>query len=226
MKKILYLHGFLGLEEDMTPLFLEDCISETYDLRKLLFVEDPIVKLRNETSLFYDAIVGYSFGGRLAEELQALCPDRAGKWVFCSSRHTKYPDAELLERSKFQMSLKSKVMESLDEFYSYWDTLALFSGHKMSDYREKYDLTDKVHMWTDKEVLNYLDRFFTFEQRPLVKNENVFYLYGEKDQKYSKEAERLESYFNVESFKNCGHRAIFEDVSEFKNKLNQILENK
>ena len=208
----------------MKPLFLKNSVSETYDLRKLLFAGDPITKLREETSLFYDAVVGYSFGGRIAEELQALCPEKAGKWIFCSSRHTKYPEAELLERSEFQSSLQTKVRDSLDLFYSYWETLNLFSGHKMSAYREKYNLIGPPQKWTQKEILKYLEEFFTFNQRALIENKSVFYLYGENDLKYSREAERLKSYFNVEGFKNCGHRAIFEDVPEFKNKLTKILE--
>lgn len=221
MKKILYLHGFLGLPEDMKPLFLEGFDCEAYDLRKLLKSSSPIEKLASETGV-YTAVVGYSFGGRILEELKTLSPDKSQKWIFCSSRHTTYPKKELSERKIFKENLEAKVNDSLDQFYEYWETLPLFSTHSMKSYRGEHKINKQ--QWSEKEISLYLENFFNSPQNEPVQDKNVYYFYGEQDKKYSLEAERLEPYFNIESFSNCGHRAIFEDVVEFKKKLKIILD--
>lgn len=221
MKKILYLHGFLGSPEDMNPLFLDGFDCEAYNLRDLLEASDPVQKLAFDTSA-YAAIVGYSFGGRILEELKSFVPDKSHKWIFCSSRHSPYSEEELLQREVFRKALKAKAQESVDVFYKDWESLSLFTGHSMKTYRDEYKIS--YEKWAETEICQYLEKFFNSPQVEPLKDVGVHYFYGDLDSKYSLEAQRLKPYFNVESFSNCGHRAIFEDVAEFKKKLKRILE--
>lgn len=216
--KALYLHGFLGCPQDMEPLYLEKYDCESYDLRKILFEEDPVEFLAKEIGS-YEFILGYSFGGRILEDLKVKFPEKAKKWIFVSSRHSLYPEEEKEARESFRQSL-FEHLDDLPKFFDHWKTLALFSGHQMDEYRSKYKLG--YTPWTVDEIEQYLDVFFTTAQYEPHKSEKSYFIHGLQDLKYSKEGERLQGIFNVLSAKG-GHRFLFQDPGEFKTILAEIV---
>ena len=125
-------------------------------------------------------------------------------------------------REVFKEQLKNELLNGVDSFCEFWKNLKLFSGHSMEEYRSKYSLSNPD--WTAGEVERYLDCFFTTSQIRPTFDPNVFYFYGFRDQKYSAEAQKLRAYFNIEEFDCAGHRAIFEDVDEFKIRLKRICD--
>ncbi len=127
MKKALYLHGFLGSPQDMEPLFLKGYDCESFDVRSILF-EGDYIKALSEQIESYDFILGYSFGGRLLEELKRPHPEKAKNWVLVSSRHSPYPEEELKSREVFRGLIYSKLDNKAD-FFEYWKNLPLFDGH-------------------------------------------------------------------------------------------------
>lgn len=218
MKKALYLHGFLGSPQDMEPLFLKGYECESFDVRKILFEENYIQALSEQIG-FYDFILGYSFGGRLLEELKRVHPDKAKNWIFVSSRHSSYPEEELKSREVFRGLIYSKL-DSRAAFFEYWKSLPLFGGHQMDEYRAEHKLG--YTPWTTEEIDQYLEFFFTSPQIDPVKCENTSFIHGLGDEKYSKEGERLKDIFNVFSLQG-GHRFLFEKPEEFKLMLQKIL---
>lgn len=218
MKKALYLHGFLGDPQDMLPLYLEGYDCESYDLRKILFEENYVEFLEKELGT-YDFIVGYSFGGRILEELKEKCPHKADKWVFVSSRHTPYPEVELGSREVFKEKLFSKLDEG-PAFFDYWRSLSLFGGHEMDKYRGNHKLG--YTPWTFEQIEHYLEIFFTTAQFHPQKCKNSSFIHGLSDEKYSEEGRRLEGIFDVYSLKG-GHRFLFENPERFKLMLKEII---
>lgn len=216
--KALYLHGFLGDPSDMRPLFLEDYDCEAFDVRSLLKEESPAVVLSQKISN-YDFAVGYSFGGRLLGELKELCPEKINKWIFVSSRHTPYPAEELASRKDLRKRLFEASFD-LEEFFGIWREFPLFSDHQMDQYRQDHRLA--FTPWSQEEIQIYLDRFFQSKQFMPSKCKKSHYFHGLGDQKYSKEAKRLEGVFNLHAGKG-GHRFLFEDPEGFKVSLLKIL---
>ncbi len=217
-KKALYLHGFLGSPDDMTPLYLEGYDCESYDLRKILFKDDPVTFLSEDIGQ-YEFILGYSFGGRILEELKDKFPKKARKYFFTSSRHTPYPDDEMGKRNVFRNKLYGKL-ENLPNFFEHWRGLSLFGGHQMDEYRSKHKLA--YTPWTFEEIERYLDLFFTSRQCQPVESRDVHFFHGDLDLKYSKEGERLKGIFNVHTVKG-GHRFLFENPAGFKETLKGFL---
>jgi len=223
LKKIAFLHGFLGAPADMSPFFLDGVENKSIEYRDLLLEADTIDKLAERLQT-YDVLVGYSFGGRLLGEvkeiskLKSLLKDRT--WVFVSSRHTPYTSEQLEERKIFKDKMSYLIQTDLEKFNDFWNDLPLFSGHLMSDFRSQNGKAYKP--WTENEKLNYLNRHFNSRQFFPEVDKNVHYICGEKDLKYSNEARLLKEVFNVYTLKGVGHRAPFENVNQFKNLLIQI----
>jgi surfactin synthase thioesterase subunit len=219
VKKALYLHGFLGGPGDMKPLFLEGYECTTYDLRRLLLEEDPVSFLANTTEN-YDVILGYSFGGRILEELQARFSHKAEQWVFVSSRHMPYTDKELEKREMFRSSLLDKL-DDVPSFFQAWRELPLFLGHDMDTYRAQNDIP--YIPWSAEQIEVYLQKFFNSIQfKPHFLKGSV-YLHGDQDIKYTEEGLRLSDSFSVYACSG-GHRFLFEDAEGFKVALRSILD--
>jgi len=216
LKKIAFLHGFLGAPTDMSPFFLDKAENTSVEYRELLLGSDPIGKLTEKIADF-DVLVGYSFGGRLLGEVKKTSKLKNKTWVFVSSRHSPYTDEQLREREVFRDKLSYLIQTDLQKFNDYWNGLPLFSGHLMSDFREQNGKSYKP--WTEEEKLNYLEKHFNSTQFFPEADKNVHYVCGEKDLKYSNEAKLLKKVFNVYTLKGVGHRAPFEDVNQFKNLL-------
>lgn len=221
LKKIAFLHGFLGSPEDMSPFFLENTESKAVAYRDLLLEENTIQKLSDRLESF-DVLVGYSFGARLLGEVKRLSRLKNKTWIFVSSRHSPYTEEQLKEREIFRNKLAYLIETDLLKFNDFWNSLPLFSGHTMSDFREKYAMAYRP--WTEDEKLNYLENFFNSEQFQPAADPSVHYLHGEKDVKYSSEAALLKGVFNVYTLKEVGHRAPFEDESQFRDVLRKICE--
>ena len=123
--KALYLHGFLGDPQDMSPFFLEGVESYSLNLRTKLLqstnVEKEVVHKLNEELLDsgpYDFAVGYSFGGRVLAKLLEKNPKLVKKPVFCSARITSYKIEDLKKREAFKLDLLSKLDSSSNEFFA------------------------------------------------------------------------------------------------------------
>jgi pimeloyl-ACP methyl ester carboxylesterase len=220
LKKIAFLHGFLGSPGDMTPFFIEGAENTSIDLRRLLFEPEPIKKL-TEILTDFDILVGYSFGGRLLGEVKKQSGFIDKTWIFVSSRHTPYTVEELEKREEFKNKLGRLIQTNMKKFYDYWNELPLFSGHVMSDFREKYSTAYKP--WTEDEMVKYLLDHFNSEQFIPFKDTRVHYIYGGKDEKYSLEAGRLNEIFTVHKLEGLGHRAPFEDVQKFNKLIQEIV---
>jgi len=216
--RALYLHGFLGSKDDMKPLFLKGVDCESVNVKE--YLEDPL-KLMNHHKGSYDYAVAYSFGGRFLAKCLELDSSFVKKPIFCSSRITGYTDEELIERQKFKVKLLSLVEQSVEEFYNYWDTLALFSGHKMNVYREEYEI--KNFSWTKQQIIFFLTNHFTYIAPDMSSfEEHSVYFFGEKDLKYKKVSESLK--MRSLGFENLGHRFLFESPELFKKVLeNEVL---
>lgn len=216
--KALYIHGFLGDPNDMRPLFLNGYECESFDVRSLLNEESPIEVLSEKTSS-YQFAVGYSFGGRLLEELKEIAPEKSKLWFFVSSRHSPYSKDELVHRELFREKLVNASYD-LEAFFEIWNTLPLFSGHKMDEYRQRYKLA--FTPWTPEEIRRYLDLFFQSRQFIPKKCNKSYYLYGDSDEKYSGEAEVLKNTFRLSAAQG-GHRFLFEQPDKFKLQVHEFL---
>jgi len=209
-KKALFLHGYLGGAEDMTPFFLEGYECHSVSLRNYM---------KNKVNIFddfpgpYDLALGYSYGGRVLASLLEKKPDYVFKPVFASSRISAYTDKQLKERNALQKKL---ILMSLNDFEYYWNTLPLFQGHSMSDYRVKYKIDHEK--WNQEEISYYLKNEFTYENPVDYKKfyTKSSYFYGNSDVKYKSEAKKLP--FTSKSFKG-GHRFLFEQVEAIKKEL-------
>lgn len=204
----------------MTPFYIKGALNNSIDLREILFEEDPIKRL-SEILEGFDILVGYSFGGRLLGEVKKRNEFNNKTWIFVSSRHSPYPKEELVERELFKNKLGRMVQTDLLRFYEYWNKLPLFTGHLMSDFREAHSTSYKP--WTEDEMVKYLLDFFNSEQFVPDKDENVHYVYGEKDIKYSKEAKRLSGLFKTHKMAGVGHRNLFENVEMFNDLVREIM---
>jgi len=220
LKKIAFLHGFLGSPEDMWPLYIDGVENVSIDVKSLLFSDRPIEDLR-EHVVTADVLVGYSFGGRLLGELKKQS-HLEKTWVFVSSRHSPYSPEQLAEREVFRNKLAHLIQTDLQSFNEYWNSLPLFSGHIMSEYREKHALPFRP--WTEEEKLKYLECFFNSKQFFPEADKSVHYFHGQQDEKYTQEAQRLESVFQTHVLKGVGHRAPFEDVKQFKQHLKKVCD--
>lgn len=203
----------------MEPLFLKDYECSSFDLRNILTEEDPIGFLAS-TIEDYDFILGYSFGGRILEELKARFPHKAEWWIFVSSRHTPYSDDELETREVLRADLMDRL-EDRPSFFQHWRELPLFKGHDMDGYRAQ-NLAPYVP-WTTEQIEIYLESFFNSIQLKPRPSKDSIYLYGDQDIKYSKEGQALSDKFSVYACSG-GHRFLFEDVEGFKSALQKILD--
>lgn len=220
MKKILFLHGFLGSEKDMKPFFIKGAKNTSLDLKNLL-LKGNTIKDFGKNLEFYDLAIGYSFGGRVLSWLNEFYPDKFHKKIYISSRHTNYSDEELLGRSRLHQKLIEIVSSSVEDFYNFWEEMLLFTKHSQPDFRKKYQIQNEL--WTGKEIEFYLNNFFTIPFPELNKDTNSYYFCGEKDLKYSKEGENLARYFCVKKIKDVGHRLLFENPELFKLEIKKIL---
>ena len=213
MTKALYLHGFLGEPDDMSPLFLEDYNCESVDVRQFLDKPNDLIKQHPGP---YDYSVAYSYGGRLLAKCLELNPNFVKKPLFCSTRITDYTEEELKKREDFKKILLGKLESSYIEFMSFWSSLPLFDGHNMSDYRKKYGIRTKP--WEKSMILSFLNNHFTY-RAPKLKGfeDQSWFLFGGNDQKYKKEILKLK--MNHYEFLDLGHRFLFEDPELFKNTL-------
>lgn len=221
MKKIAFVHGFLGSPEDMRPFFIKGAENRSIDLVPFISKEAPVKELSIALES-YDVLVGYSFGGRLLGEIKKQNLLRNKKWVLISSRHTPYQKTEIKSRELFRAKLKNLVEEDMTFFLEYWDSLPLFSGHIMNDFRDEHGLVSKI--WKREVIIRYLEKHFNSEQFNPAPDSNVHYVYGGKDTKYAEEASRLQDIFQVHKMHDVGHRALFEDVEQFNEILLKICE--
>lgn len=221
MKKAFYLHGFLGGPEDMRPLFLEGYEIKSVDLRKYLEHKDIAEALSQEFRGGFDFAFGYSFGGRVLARILNKDPGFSKKWFFASSRHSSYSVKEIKDRELFKRKLLSSLAFGLEDFHLFWSKLGLFSGHRMDVYRENYELPFPA--WTSEEITLYLENHFTYKNRLPPDNKNAYYLYGDKDDKYTREAKSVKNFFKVIDFEGRGHRFLFESPEDVKEKIEEVL---
>lgn len=201
--RLLCLHGFAGTAQDYSFLSSEfDIIAPNLDdYVGLEFSELKEKFLKNLCENQEVAVLGYSFGGRLAARLKISAPEQVKKTIICSAHmgHQTVPQA----RIDLEESIVSKL-ESMDkaEFFNFWNSLDLF----------KHDLTSKLPE-ADLETLKLYFTNYGQSKQPYLIDElqkykhDITFVYGLKDEKYCEYANKYLSSFALE-FIDAGHRVL------------------
>ncbi|MBI3900623.1 MAG: alpha/beta fold hydrolase [Chlamydiia bacterium] len=187
MKKICFLHGFLGHPLDWEGVIqsLEGAWDPTFSL-----TPDPIAvsKLKSST----DLLVGYSMGGRIALDLVAKGAIHTSALVLISAHPGLETEKEKEERRLFEnhwLSILHK--ESVKTFLNKWYAQPLFSKLKKIP-SDRFSLTkEKIRCQWDQFNILKQPPLWDFLQKTSIP---ILYIAGESDLKYCHIAKRLKTF--------------------------------
>ncbi len=171
-------HGFLGSPEDFSFLqivpnvVLHDIYHEAVE--QILLTEA-------------DVVIGYSMGGRIAMELANKHGFKIKKLIIINA-HPGIPDEDKNERAIWEESVLKRLRSlSAEEFLKYWNALPLFEadrpieGISLEKYKKSEKIFEKYRLSRQKYLLPEL----------ILNKDKVFWIAGERDQKYSDLARSL-----------------------------------
>jgi 2-succinyl-6-hydroxy-2,4-cyclohexadiene-1-carboxylate synthase len=195
-KKVLFIHGFLGENQDFIPIIkmLKNhfhCLG--IDLPghgKTPWVQGlSKIELMNAIALLIKkhsiaAVVGYSLGGRLAMEIDSRFPGLIKKLVILSS-HLGLEADEALQRENNIMFFKNLLHHSAQEFLYHWYKQPLFhSLCKKMILKKRKKINVEAALWMLEEL--------SLSSQPSLWNhvyenaEKYFFICGGSDLYYKK----------------------------------------
>ncbi len=195
MKRLLFLHGFLGSPSDWKSVIIAFQKNYEYSF---------------QSAEAADVVIGYSKGGRKGLSLfQSL---KAKKLILIASHPGLETQEEIEERRRFEAHwLRILEQESLTRFLELWYSLPLFNTLKEIP-KERFSLS-KEEIKRD-----FLDFSLTTQASFWNKIEIPFlYIVGEKDLKYRKIGEKLQSIYpqaEVKVLSDASHAVHLEKPRE------------
>jgi 2-succinyl-6-hydroxy-2,4-cyclohexadiene-1-carboxylate synthase len=171
-------HGFLGSPDDFSFLakIPNVVLHDTYE-----------ESLENISLNMDDVLIGYSMGGRIAMELADRHKFNIKKLVVINS-HPGIPDEDKNERGIWEESVLTRFRTlSANDFLKYWNSLPLFEadqpleGISLDKYLKSAKIFETYRLSRQKYLLPKLT----------LNRDKVFWIAGERDQKYSDIARNL-----------------------------------
>lgn len=220
--RILCLHGFLGSPKDFDFLKDEfDIIAPDLSAYVLLDYKELQAKLSKLIHLEKCHFLGYSFGARLGarlfSDLKKKDIDKNNNKLVCMAGHLGIKeDSEREDRLKIEKKFIEIINNSNEKtFLDYWNQLHLF--------KDDLPLVSCNYI----NARSYFENYALSEQPFLTKilfkvKEQIYFFYGENDQKYTSYAKSELTDFKVEYIEKAGHRLI-KQHEYFRQKLREIL---
>jgi 2-succinyl-6-hydroxy-2,4-cyclohexadiene-1-carboxylate synthase len=185
--------GFLGREEDFE--FLQEMGEiKIYDLRSL---DIPSIMQSVQPN---DILIGYSMGGRVAMEVAERINFQFRKLILLASHPGLQLQSEKDERKIWEDLVLKKMNES--GFFNWWNSLPLFSSDRPLE-------EQNLNQWIEVFNTYRLSKQKNFTVFLSDHTDKIFYLYGAKDEKFSKIAEETLIPLNIRCKKiEAGHRVF------------------
>ena len=193
MKKILFLHGFMGSPEDshflknlpveiFSPSIMENLVKDSFDS-----LYDYIDEINP------DFLYGYSMGGRLAldylaKRIKSNDHSKALSHVILeSSALFNLSSTSRLERLKQDQSRGDQIISDFPAFLRQWYEFPLWG--KINETTKAQWINERLHknQTQKKELASLIERLSParFNLPELSQSLKYLYFYGEEDLKYS-----------------------------------------
>lgn len=194
VKKIWFLHGFLGKPQDGDFLqSISDCEAELlnfFQMEKL----NPQQSFMQWSQNFCDHVksqsrenaenilIGYSLGGRLAAHAFAHSPGLFSKLILISSHLGLESPEEKLKRKLGDKAWAEKFLKlPWSELMTQWFSQEVFQGQRdvvrIEDDFDRELLASALTNWSLSMQMNLLSKLIHHQEK-------ISYLYGEKDEKF------------------------------------------
>lgn len=237
--RVFFLHGFLGQPED--GLSLRQHLPKDWEWNAIDYQKVERLNSKNElldwgsnfceaiTALpqegFQNILVGYSLGGRLAQQAFNHNSNLFSKMICISSHVGLSSQLERKERYKNDQRWAFRFMrEPFQKVITEWNAQPVFIGGSSEPKRREKDfdkslLADSLLRWSlAKQV---------FRPEVFLKNQNrIFWVVGSLDEKYKAFASQLvQQSFICESFEveKSGHRVLFDRPKDLAKVLLRIV---
>jgi 2-succinyl-6-hydroxy-2,4-cyclohexadiene-1-carboxylate synthase len=231
---LVFIHGFLGLPSDWNSL-LPNIRSDSvycFDLNRDLHISEMSFQawpqafknwLRAQKVSRPVQVIGYSMGGRLA---LPLLEQQIIQSAVMLSGHMGLPEMALKERTDRRLSNQMWSEKFLHQPWSQtlneWNQQDVFlqSIHEPHRQEENYDRTKLSAMLTGFSLSEQKD------YSSLLKTDKIFYLVGEKDNKYYELATKFKKDYSqakIEVIPSCGHRVLFDQPQAASDRINQFI---
>lgn len=227
MKRIQCLHGFLGAPDEWTAL-LQQVPGRAYDVLEWCEAADdwPSVTEVAACALGQEEpsiLLGYSFGGRLAQHLFARDPYRYAALVLVSAHPgLQYEDEKQARRAsdagfaqRFRVEPWAQVMDA-------WNAQPVLRGSapRLTDARRRYAWADMLERYS----LGVQEDF-----RPVLREHaaRVFWMCGANDAKYVALGQALAQDGTLQHLlvvDNAGHRVPWDAPEAFAAQVRAVVE--
>lgn len=231
---LIFLHGFLGCKEDFHEI--ASALKNQYfcvciDLPghgQSPWQDDPIGAIHTtimSLSLINPAAIGYSLGGRLLLELQALRKEKFSSCFFLAAHPGLDSFEEREERRKKEEGLIHILKTSdIDEFLEKWYDQPLFSSlknnaslfSKILTKRKEQNMSHLLKMY-EMFRLSYQKQFTSF-------CEPTFFFYGEHDNAFRNLYLNKNWNVVVEKISQSGHAMHIENPKECTHRIRTCLQ--
>lgn len=235
---LIFLHGFMGDHKEWDLVISElstkyYCITldlpghgDNLTVNKKKEFWRQLDKIVND-NLNSPSLIGYSMGGRIYLEYLLNYPSahKVIHKVIVESSHPGIPSNDKESRLKHDLQLLTDIhtQNDLESFLARWYSNPLFgkiSNHPNFSNRNKSKTISSVKGWQEAlncwTVANQKDCSILFSQMT-----NLFYIYGENDQKYKKIGQSLKR--NCYEIKEAAHNTHFEQPRIYINLISNLL---
>lgn len=243
---ILFLHGFLGSQEDfrdVLPLLIDRYSCLTLDLPghgKTKFADvytmsstaEAIVALLDDLKIPQAFLVGYSMGGRLALYLALNFPERFPKVVIESGSPGLKTEEERSIRLQRDFELAEQLETNFSQFISDWYKQQLFQSLKQhSRFKEILEQrlqNDPVKLAKSLREMSTGAQPSLWEKLKSHRN-SLLLMVGARDRKFveiNQEMASLCETARLEIIPNVGHNIHFEDPGTFAYSVKTFLKSR
>lgn len=222
---IFALHGFLGLGTDwnflkedyelIAPSYLS--FNSPFPPQELKPWANNIAEYVSKNILTPRIFLGYSLGARLGLYLAKYHISLFEKYIFVAPHLGDLDERERVSRIRSDAGWAKKFAVNLwDEVVSEWSSQSVFESSKnLSRRDENYFSREYL-----SDALNHGSVALSedFSKSELINSNNIYFLVGEKDQKYMNLYSKW-SPKNLRIIKESGHRAPWDNQNEFKKEM-------
>lgn len=224
---VIFLHGFLGLPSDFDSCFshLKSKNVKSFDYMRVTGLTPEVYIsdwgqnfLRSQVGDDALTAVGYSQGGRLLLGAYAQKPQRFKKLILISSHSglRSYSEKETRLSSDRQWARQFRGSQ-WDQLMKDWNAQSVFQkGREVSRNENDFDREDLALCFENWSLAHQPDYFELIQ-----KNENIYVVVGEHDQKYRELYNYLGSRLLVT--KGAAHRVPSDQPIHLAEILNSIL---
>jgi pimeloyl-ACP methyl ester carboxylesterase len=179
---IHFFHGQFDHPTMWNNYKFEDHHSKIYNLYDLTLDDINAIKISPD-----DILVGYSLGGRVATKVASNNNFNLKKLILLSS-HPGLEAKEIQERILWEEEVILRLRtSSLDDFFTYWNSLPLFTQSKNYRPIDKALFKKSISLF-ENHLLSLQPNFLDEMHR---NKEKILYIFGYQDKKYAQIAWNL-----------------------------------